>query len=321
MQSIAGGSGDTGRRGEAVGWVGTGRMGAAMVLRLLEAGTPVVAYNRTRAKLEPLVRQGAAAAGSLAEVARQPVVFTTLSSSDDLLAVVAGGDGLLAQETIPSVIVDSSTVSTEASAEVRSATEAAGAEFLAAPVSGNPSVVAAGRLTFAVSGRRSTFDEVLPLLESIGAGATYVGEGERARLVKLCHNVLLAILIEGLVEVTLLAEKGGVDRSELLAYLNQSVVGSQFSSYKTPALVELDFHPTFTSRLLRKDVELGLDAARSLEVPMPVTALVGQLVSTLVGAGHGDEDFASLLALQASFAGVDLKAGGSPAGAEPGSPS
>jgi 3-hydroxyisobutyrate dehydrogenase-like beta-hydroxyacid dehydrogenase len=284
-------------------------MGSAMIGRLLEAGVSVTAFNRTPDKLKSLVAAGATAAESLGELADLEVVFTTIASSDDLLAVTLGDGGLLTHDQAPSIIVDASTVSVEASALVRSKAEARGVELLAAPVSGNPGVAKAGRLTFAVSGSREAYEHVVPLLETIGAGATYVGAGELARLVKLCHNLFLAAVIQSLVEVTLLADKGGVSRAAFLEYLNNSVLGSTFTGYKTAALVDLDFHPTFTAKLLRKDVELGLAAARDLEVPMPVAALVGQIVSSLVGAGYGDEDFAALIALQAPAAGVNLQGG------------
>jgi 3-hydroxyisobutyrate dehydrogenase len=289
-----------------IGWVGAGRMGSAMVGRLLGADLPVTVYNRTRSKLEPLIAAGAKPADSLNELTGLEVVFTTIASSEDLISVTLGEGGLLTQEQVPRIIVDASTVSSEASARVRSKAEDRGAALLAAPVSGNPGVAKQGRLTFAVSGPKDAYDRVVPLLEVIGAGATYVGEGELARLVKLCHNLFLGVVIQSLVEVTLLADKGGVRRAALLSYLNNSVMGSTFTGYKTPALVNLDFHPTFTAKLLRKDMELGLAAARELEVPMPVAALVGQIVATLVGEGYGDEDFAALIALQARAAGVDL---------------
>ena len=155
------------------------------------------------------------------------------------------------------------------------------------------------------------------MLRDIGANATYCGDGEAARLVKLCHNLFLGSVIQSLVEVTLLAEKGGVDRASFLAFLNGSVLGSTFTEYKTPALVNLDFHPTFTAKLLRKDMELGLAAARDLEVPMPVSALVGQIVARLVGEGYGEQDFAALLSMQAKAAGVDLENGSALAGPTP----
>jgi len=290
-----------------VGWLGTGRMGAAMAIRLLAAGHPVTAYNRTPAKLAPLVSAGATAAQSISDLAALDVVFTTVASSEDLVDVTLGDGGLLTGDHVPRIIVDASTVSPEASAECRAKAEARGCELLAAPVSGNPRVAAAGKLTFAVSGSRSAFEEVRHYLEAIGSGATFVGNGELARFVKLCHNLFLGVVIQALVESTLLAEKGGVARADFLGYMNRSVLGSTFTSYKTPALVNLDFHPTFTSKLLRKDFDLGLAAARDLEVPMPVAAVVAQIIASLVGAGYGDEDFAALIALEAAPAGIDLK--------------
>ena len=157
-----------------------------------------------------------------------------------------------------------------------------------------------------MAGPEPTFERARPYLDLLGTGATYVGEGETARIVKLCHNLLLGVVSQTLAEVTVLAQQYGVSRHALLECLNNSVMGSTFSRYKTPALVNLDFHPTFTSNLLRKDFDLGLAAARAREVPLPVAALVHQLVQSLVGRGHGGEDFATLLLMQAESAGVTL---------------
>jgi 3-hydroxyisobutyrate dehydrogenase len=304
------------RGARALGWVGAGRMGAAMIERLLQAGHPVTVYNRTRAKVEPLVAAGAVPAASIADLAGLEVVFTSVGSSEDLLAVTTGADGLLTLSKPPQVIVDVTTVSADASAILRAKATESGTEVLAAPASGNPGAVRAGRATFAVSGPLTAYERVAPVLRDIGASATYCGEGEVARLVKLCHNLFLGSVIQSLVEVTLLAEKGGVDRASFLAFLNASVLGSTFTAYKTPALVDLDFHPTFTARLLRKDMDLGLAAARQLEVPMPVSALVGQVVARLVGEGYGEQDFAALISMQAKGAGVELGNGSAHAATE-----
>jgi 3-hydroxyisobutyrate dehydrogenase-like beta-hydroxyacid dehydrogenase len=243
----------------------------------------------------------------MAALADMAIVFVCVSSSDDLLAVTAGADGLLTLDRPPRLVVDVSTVSEEASALARARAAERGVQFLAAPTSGNPGAVASGLATFAVSGPRDSYDRAAPALAAIGRGTTYCGEGELARLVKLCHNLFLGTVAQSLVEIALLAEKGGVHREDLLHFINNSVMGSAFTGYKTPALVDLDFRPTFTSKLLRKDMQLGLEAARQLEVPMPVTALVGQIVATLVGTGYGDDDFAALIEMQASAAGVRLR--------------
>ncbi|MGA8297256.1 MAG: NAD(P)-dependent oxidoreductase [Acidimicrobiales bacterium] len=290
-----------------IGWIGTGRMGSAMVERLISAGLDVSVYNRTRSKLEPLVAQGAKAADTIGELAGRRVVFVTVGSSEDLLAVLGGESGLLRRTEVPEFVIDCSTVSVEASAEGRALAESRGAVLLAAPVSGNPKVARAGRLTMAVSGPRGAFDEVEPYLRMICAEVTYVGEDDVARLVKLCHNLFLGAVIQALVEVTTLAEKAGVTRHDFLAFLNDSVMGSTFSRYKTPQLVNLEFAPTFTTRFLLKDFDLGLAVARALEVPMPVVGLVHQLVQAGVGEGLGDRDFAALLEIEARAAGINLR--------------
>ncbi len=302
MQSVA-----QATAGGALGWIGTGRMGSAMAERLLARGLDLAVYNRTREKTKALAAQGAEVVGTVAELGSRDVVFITVASSEDLLEVLDGENGLFAGPSSPSIVVDCSTVSQEASAEARDLAAARSVAFLAAPVSGNPKVVRAGRLTMAVSGPKEAFDAVYPYLTTVAREATYVGEGDVARLVKLCHNLLLGVVIESLVEITVLAEKGGVRRHDFLAFLNDSVMGSMFTGYKTPALVNLDFAPTFTTRLLHKDFDLGLDAARLLETPMPVAALVRQLLQAGIGEGIGDLDFAAMIQLTARGAGLELR--------------
>jgi 3-hydroxyisobutyrate dehydrogenase len=292
--------------GHPLGWLGTGRMGAELARRLLEAGCDVAVYNRTRAKAEPLAAHGAKIVNSAAGLADRDIVFATVGTPQDLLDAVTGPGGLISGGGAPKIVVDCSTISVEASQQVRDRLAGYGAALLAAPVMGNPRVAAAGRLTLAVSGPREAFDTVLPYLTVLGSGATYVGEGERARIVKICHNLFLGVVTQSLAEVTVLAEKSGISRAAFLACLNGSVMGSTFSRYKTPAFVNLDFHPTFTATLLRKDFDLGLAAGRQLGVPLPVAALVQQLVQSLIGHGYGESDFAALLELAAASAGLEL---------------
>jgi 3-hydroxyisobutyrate dehydrogenase-like beta-hydroxyacid dehydrogenase len=236
-------------------------------------------------------------------------VFTTVSGSADLDQVLTGPDGLLSRpDTAPALIVDCSTVSVESSAAARAAAAERGAAFLAAPVSGNAKVVAAGRLGFVVSGPEAEFQLIEPLLSTIGGSVTYVGDGDSARLVKICHNLLLGAIAQSMAEILVLAEKGGVSRAALLDFLNHSVLGSAFTRYKTPAFVGLDYTPTFTPVLLRKDFDLGLDAAQRLGVPMPLAELTRSLVQGTISAGRGAEDFAVLLDQQAAGAGLRLTA-------------
>ncbi|HEY7930709.1 MAG TPA: NAD(P)-dependent oxidoreductase [Acidimicrobiales bacterium] len=295
--------------GTALGWIGCGRMGTAMAARLVRAGNDLAVTNRTRSKAEVLGELGASVVDAPRDLAGRDIVFIMVSANDDLIEVTSGPNGVLADpERAPKIIVDCSTVSTETSAEVRAACAARGAVFLAAPVSGNPKVVAAGELTLAVSGTREAFDVVKPYLDQLGKGATYVGDGEVARLVKICHNIVLGVVTQCLAEVTVLAEKGGVQRSAFLEFINGSVMGSMFSRYKTPAFVNLDFKPTFTPVLLKKDFDLGMAEAKHLGVAMPVAALCTEIVKSSIGAGYVSEDFAVLLLEAARSAGLQLVA-------------
>ena len=285
-------------------------MGLALATRLLEAGCDVAVYNRTRAKAEPLAELGATivdAAGGARRTATScsrswPGRPTSSRSS-------TGPDGpAVGLGPHPSVVVDSTTISAEASAVVRAEAEQRGTALLAAPVSGNPKVVKAGRLTMVTSGPETRISAALPYLEILaGGGVTYVGEGERARLVKVCHNLMLGIIAQSLAEILVLGEKGGVSRAAMMEFLNNSVLGSTFTRYKTPAYVNLDFAPTFTPPLLLKDFDLGHEAARELGVPMPVAAAAQQVVQALIGNGYTDVDFAALIELQAKASGLELE--------------
>lgn len=290
-----------------IGWIGAGRMGVQLAGRLVDAGYDLAIFNRTKAKTAPVVERGAVAVDTPAQLADRDVVFSMVSASADLLQVTSGTDGLLTDPAhAPKLLVDCSTVSVQASAEVREASAKRGVEFLAAPVSGNPKVVEAGKLTLAVSGSPETFAAAQPLLELLGTRVTFVGENEVARLVKICHNVFLGVVTQSLAEITLLAEKGGASRAAFLEFLNSSVMGSTFTKYKSPAFVNLDFAPTFTMPLLLKDFDLGMAAAHDLEVPMPVAAVTAALVASALGAGHRTEDFATLLLEQARRSGMEL---------------
>jgi len=290
-----------------LGWIGTGRMGYAMAARLLKHGCDVAVYNRTRSKAEPLTEYGAVVVDTPAELADRDIVFTMVSGPDDLIEVVTGKQGVLSGGgKVPRLIVDCSSVSTEASAFVRAAATARGVAMLAAPVSGNAKVVKAGLLSVVASGPEAHFRMAEPYLALLGRGVSYVGDGELARMVKICHNILLGVVTQSMAEITVLAEKGGVPRHAFLDFINKSVMGSLFTQYKTPAFVNLDWTPTFTPYLLKKDLDLGLEAGRALGVPQPLTALTRELVQGMIGNGHADIDFGALLVMQANAAGLKL---------------
>ncbi len=287
----------------SLGWIGTGRMGYEMAGHLAKAGADVTVWNRTRAKAQPLSDIGAKIADEVIELADRDIVFTMVSTWDDVKQVV---EALLAGKKKPRIVVECSTISLEGSAELREMLKARGIQCLAAPVSGNAKVIKAGKLSFVCSGPRAAFDEALPYLKMIGPAASYVGEGELARIVKICHNVFLGVVTQSLAEITILANKAGVPRHAFLEFINQSVMGSMFSRYKSPAFVNLDFKVTFTPTLLRKDMDLGLDAARRFEVPMPLAATTRDLIQSMMGRGWSEQDFATLILQQAQASGMKL---------------
>src|SRR5450631_1712521 len=299
---------------ERIGWIGIGRMGYEMAARLAKSGADVTVWNRTRSKAEPLAAYGAKIAARLTELAACDIVFCMVSTWDDVKEVVLGPTGLLSGAGKPRMLVECSSISLEGSAELRALLKARDIELLAAPVSGNAKVIKAGRLSFVCSGPKSAFDAALPSLKMIAPSASYVGEGELARIVKICHNVFLGVVTQSLAEITVLAQKAGVPRHAFLDFMNQSVMGSTFSRYKTPAFVNLDFKVTFTPYLLRKDLDLGLDAGRRFGVPMPLASITRDTVQSLIGHGVTEEDFAKLLVLQAEASGLQLEPENVPVG-------
>jgi len=279
-------------------------MGYEMAARLAKGGCDIAVWNRTKAKAEPLKNHGAKVVDGLVELASRDIVFCMVSTWDDVKEVIGR---LLSGQNRPRMIVECSSIYLEGSAQLRQMLNSKGVEYLAAPVSGNAKVIKAGKLTFVVSGPKAAYEAARPCLDMMGTGSSYVGEGELARIAKICHNVMLGVVIQNLCEITVLAQKAGMPRHAFLDFLNKSVMGSMFTRYKTPALVNLDFHVTFTPKLLRKDLDLGLDAGREFEVPMPLTSLTRDLLQQMIGHGMTEEDFSTLLLMQAKASGIELK--------------
>jgi 3-hydroxyisobutyrate dehydrogenase len=298
-----------------LGWIGTGRMGYAMAERVAKAGYQLAVYNRTRSKAEPLAAWGAKIVASPVEVAGCDIVFSMLAASEDLKQVIIGPSGMIAGAgKAPKILVDCTSISMEASAEVRGKLAEKGGKFLACPVSGNAKVVKAGKLSVAVSGPKDAFEEAVAYINVFApGGVSYVGDGELARIAKICHNVILGVVTQNLAEITVLAEKAGLPRAAFLAFMNNSVMGSVFTRYKSPAFVNLDWTTTFTPALLRKDLDLGLSLGKQLDVPMPVAAAAREILQShmgqgaLKGEGYLEKDFATLLEYQAHCSGIELK--------------
>lgn len=295
------------RPAHRIGWIGMGRMGYAMASRLLAGGCDVTVWNRTQSKAEPLARHGAKVAARSVELAPCDIVFTMVSTTADLKQVLFDKGGLLSGRKKPKVVIDCSSISDDGSAEVRARCEALGVGYLCAPVSGNGKVAKAGLLWVVASGPKKLFTLAERYLRMFGRGVTYVGEGELARIWKIAHNTMFGVIIQSLCEITILAEKAGIPRHVFLDSINNSVLGSMYTRYKTPALVNLDFAVTFTPKLLLKDMDLGMAAARKFGVQMPTAATTRECVQNTVGRGYEDVDFSVLLLELAKAAGMTLK--------------
>ena len=299
-----------------IGWIGMGRMGFPMAERLIKAGHDVSIWNRTRAKAEPLAKIGGKIVDRLADLKSVDVLFSIVATGADVQDVLYGKDGVAAGSgRMPPVVVDCSTIAVEESAAIRNKLKDLGADFVASPVSGNAKVIKAGQLSAVVSGAEPACKIAMPLIEIFAPrGVSYVGEGELARVCKIAHNVMLGVVIENLIEITLLTNKMGVPRHAFLAFLNNGVMGSMFTRYKSPALVNLDWTTTFTPELMRKDLDLGLELGREMDVSMPVTAATREVLQSHFGAAmlqknrqdYLQKDFAALAETMALAAGMKL---------------
>ena len=304
------------KNAQKLGWIGVGRMGTPMAERLIKAGHDVSIWNRTRAKAEPLAALGAKIVDKPIDLAGCDIVFAIVSTGKDVEQVLFGKDGLVTGAAKPKMVVDCSSISVQESADIRQKLKDKGVSLIAAPVSGNAKVIKAGRLSSVVSGPEADAKIAMPLIEVFAPqGVSYVGNGELARICKIAHNVMLGVVTENLIEIMLLANKMGVPRHAFLAFMNSGVMGSMFTRYKTPALVNLDWTTTFTPELLRKDLDLGLELGREWDVPMPVTAATREVLQTHFGAAqlqknpeeYLQKDFAALAETMALAAGMKLE--------------
>jgi 3-hydroxyisobutyrate dehydrogenase len=301
-----------------IGWIGVGRMGFPMADRLLAAGNELRIWNRTKSKAQPLADRGAKVVQEIGELADVDVLFTMVSRGDDLREVCFGPNGLFsnAQGNRPEILVDCSSIGVDESKAIRAELARRGSQYIVASVSGNGACVRAGKLSSVASGPKAAYDKVEDLIRAFAPrGVFYVGDGELARVCKIAHNVMLGVVIENLIEITLLAQKAGVPRHAFLEFMNNSVMGSIFTQYKTPALVNLDWSTTFTPTLLLKDLDLGLDASHEYGVPVPVTAAAREVVQMHIGLAKLREepekylalDFAALLETMGLAAGMTMQ--------------
>ncbi len=289
-----------------MGLIGLGNMGTAIAERVLDAGYRLVVYNRTPEKADALGARGAVVAKSAAELVEQVDVVLTSLADDAALEAVAGQ--VVAAAPAGAVLVDMSTVSPAASARVASLAEAASVAYVRAPVSGNPTVVRAGNLTFIVSGPRDAFERVKEVIQAIGPTVHDVGEGEQARIAKLAINLMVAGLAQLMSEALVLGEAAGVSRAALLEVMGSSAAGAPFVKYKTEPLLRDDYSATFTTALMEKDIDLILDAAAEAGVELPMARKMKALLRAAVEAGYADRDFIALFLQLREASGLDAAA-------------
>jgi 3-hydroxyisobutyrate dehydrogenase-like beta-hydroxyacid dehydrogenase len=267
-------------------------MGSAFAERLLDAGYQLAVHNRNSQKTESLAARGAAVAETAAELAATvDIVLTSLADDEAFESISAS---VLAAARPGTVLVDTSTVSPGASARVAVLAEQASVLYVRAPVSGNPSVVRAGNLTFIVSGPSNAVERAEPVLLAIGPNIQLVGDAEQARIVKLAINLVIAGLAELMSEALVFGEASGVSRAALLETMGNSAAGAPFVKYKTEPLLRDDYSATFTTNLLEKDIDLVLEAAEAARVRLPLAGEIKSLVRSAVEAGYGDDDFMAL---------------------------
>ena len=272
-----------------------------MAERLLDAGYELLVFNRTPEKAGALAERGAAVAKTAAELVEQVDVVLTSLANDEAFEDVAAS--VVAAARPGAVFVDMSTVSPAVSARVATLAETASVRYLRAPVSGNPTVVRAGNLSFIVSGEQETLVHVEPVLRAIGPTIHHVGEAEQARVVKLAINLMIAGLAQLMSEALVLGEAAGVSRASLLEVMGNSAVGAPFVKYKTEPLLRDDFSATFTTALMEKDVDLVLAVAEEVGVELPLAGELKALLLSAIEAGYAEDDFMSLFSHLRSASG------------------
>jgi 3-hydroxyisobutyrate dehydrogenase-like beta-hydroxyacid dehydrogenase len=289
----------------SLGFVGLGVMGGELVNRLISKGHTVTGYNRTKSKAEWLIKAGMKWADSPRAVATSAdIVFSVVSNSAALEAIVEGPEGILAGLRSGKTYVDISTVSPDYSRVVAEKVRAKGADMLDSPVSGSVITLQEGKLSVMVGGRKETFEKVKPILLDIGPKVTYVGGNGQALVLKIASNLSLAVQMLSFSEGVLLAEKSGISREIAVDVLTNSAIASPMVKYRGPFVIKLPDEAWFNVNMMQKDMLLALELGRKLDVPMPSTAVANEVLTAARGVGLEKEDFAVVFDVLAQLCGV-----------------
>jgi len=280
-------------------------MGSEMVNRLLSKGHSVTGYNRTKSKAEWLIKKGMKWADSPgAVVAESDVIFSMVTNSAALGAVMNGPDGMIAAATPQKLFVDISTVSPTYSREIAAKIREKGSDMVDAPVSGSVITLQEGKLSVMVGGRKETFEKVKPLLLDIGPKVTHVGGNGLALVMKIGTNLSLAVQMLAFCEGVLLAEKSGIARETAVDVLTHSVIASPMVQYRGPFVLKQPDEAWFNVNMMQKDMLLALELGRQLDVPMPTTAVTNEFLTAARGMGLVEKDFAIVFDVLAQMSGV-----------------
>lgn len=288
-----------------IAWIGAGRMGVPMAGFILQAGYPVTVYSRSIESRAKLVTRGAREAFSVAECVRDAdFIFASVSDDASLADISFGANGVIANAKGDAVFAETSTVSSAISQKVAEDAAKRGLAYLRMPISGNAASAIKGEVTVMASGPEAPWQRIKPVVEKFSKAQVYLGLGEEARHMKLVVNAMVVIMAQGMAEALTLGRKSGLDWNVMLDTLGQSTISSHWLRAKIGLMKPRDFTPTMTSRLILKDIDLMLSAAREANVPMPLTATTRQLMQMVIGEGYGEEDYMALIKLAERQSGI-----------------
>lgn len=277
-----------------------------MALNIRQAGHNLSVWNRSVERCEQLRAAGAAIAADIPSLAAAvDILFVSVADDAALRQVALGEDGAVAHMRKGSVLIETSTVSVTISEEIARLAAARGLHYLRAPVSGSVLLAETGKLGMLVSGPRNAFEAMLPILSLITAQRLYAGGDEQARVLKLTVNMMIGLTAAMVGEAMAFCLKNGIDRATTVDGIAASVAASPLFGYKADALKARDFSPRFSVAQIAKDFDLALAAGHTLEVPMPLTALVRQGWAAMIATGEGENDFFKLTEMAIRAAGID----------------
>lgn len=292
---------------ESIGFIGLGIMGQGMAKNLLKAGFPLVVWNRTASRMEPLIKAGASPGDSPADVATQSdITIICVSDTPDVEEVILGQDGVIHGALNGSLIIDCSTISPQATKEIAARLRENDVQMLDAPISGGSEGAANGTLSIMVGGEEAQFQRALPVFQAMGKTITHVGENGAGQTVKLVNQILVVVTMLAVGEGLLFAQAGGLDLDKTLAAVTGGAAGSWMLANRGPQVIERDWRPGFTIDLQQKDLRLVLEAADQLGVPMLGTSTVFQLYRALQQQGLGEEGNHALVKALENLAGFEI---------------